>query len=151
MRKLPKTLVEKIIDNTYYDTRKYSYFYEKLLIKRIKKVDLNTTAVYDEDRWDLYDMHGNPIDRNLLEKSYMGCVSNAIIERIYPKGEYKGGWRIMTLKELLAVDREIRLATNVYLIEGDEILKCTKQEIPAKYKNMRVKAFMETVIVLYPE
>ena len=57
----------------------------------------------------------------------------------------------MTLVELLRVDREIRLATNVYLIEGDEILKCTKQEIPAKYKNMRVKAFMETVIVLYPE
>lgn len=57
----------------------------------------------------------------------------------------------MALKELLAVDREIRLATNVYLIEGDEILKCTKQEIPRKYMNMRVKAFMETVIVLYPE
>ena len=57
----------------------------------------------------------------------------------------------MVLKELLAVDREIRLATNVYLIEGDEILKCTKQEIPAKYNNMRVKAFIENVIVLYPE
>lgn len=57
----------------------------------------------------------------------------------------------MVLKELLAVDREIRLATNVYLIEGDEILKCTKQEIPVKYNNMRVKAFMENVILLYPE
>lgn len=57
----------------------------------------------------------------------------------------------MVLEELLAVDREIRLATNVYLIEGDEILKCTKQEIPDKYKTMRVKAFMENVIVLYPE
>lgn len=57
----------------------------------------------------------------------------------------------MVLKELLAVDREIRLATNVYLIEGDEILKCTKQEIPAKYNNMRVKAFMENVILLYRE
>lgn len=57
----------------------------------------------------------------------------------------------MTLKELLVADREIRLATNVYLIEGDEILKCTKQEIPHKYNNMRVRAFMENVIVLYPE
>ena len=57
----------------------------------------------------------------------------------------------MTLEELLRVDREIRLTTNVYLIEGDEILKCTKREIPAKYDNMRVKAFMENVIVLYPE
>lgn len=57
----------------------------------------------------------------------------------------------MNLEELLAVDREIRLATNVYLIVGDEILKCTKQEIPHKYSNMRVRAFMENVIVLYPE
>lgn len=57
----------------------------------------------------------------------------------------------MTLEELLRADREIRLATNVYLIEGDEIIKCIKQEIPGKYKRMRVRAFMENVIVLYPE
>lgn len=57
----------------------------------------------------------------------------------------------MRLGELLAVDREIRLATNFYLIVGDEILKCTKQQILPKYNNMRVKAFMENVIVLYPE
>lgn len=57
----------------------------------------------------------------------------------------------MKLGELLAVDREIRLTTNFYLIVGDEILKCTKQQILLKYNNMRVKAFMENVIVLYPE
>lgn len=57
----------------------------------------------------------------------------------------------MRLGELLAVDREIRLTTNIYLIVGDEILKFTKQQILFKYNNMRVKAFMENVIVLYIE
>ena len=66
MRKLPKALVEKIIDNTWYDTRKYYYFYENLTIKRIRKSDLNTTAIYDENRCDLFDMYGEPIGRHCL-------------------------------------------------------------------------------------
>ena len=89
MRKLPKTLVEKIINNTWYDTRKYSYLYENLIIKRIRKADLDTTAVYDENKCDFYDMYGSPIDRNLLEQSYMGSVNDTAIERVILRDNIK--------------------------------------------------------------
>lgn len=89
MRKLPKTLVEKIINNTWYGTRKYSYIYENLIIKRIKKVDLDTTAVFDENKCDLFDMYGNPIDRNAIELTWKEWVSDTILEKAYPNGEHK--------------------------------------------------------------
>lgn len=91
MRKLSKSLVEKIINNTWYDTRKYSYLYENLIIKRIRKADLYTTAVYEEDKCDLYDMYGKPIDRNLIEIPYALSVRDKVIEKLYPNEEYKGG------------------------------------------------------------
>lgn len=89
MRKLPKTLVDKIVDNTWYDTRKYSYLFENFIIKRIKIVDLNTTGVFDENHCDIYDMWGNPIDRKLVELSYNGWVPDTTLEKVYPNGEYK--------------------------------------------------------------
>ena len=87
MRKLNKTLVEKIINNTWYDTRKYSYIYENLIIKRIRKSDLGTTAVYDESRCELFNMYGVPIDRHCLELSWADSIGDRVIDKVYPNEE----------------------------------------------------------------